>query len=135
MSVSLDTGNRFRGFMVKKILVSIVCIASLAVLGLVGYGIFKSESGLDSINPADMMWVKCRVCGVDYEISVKSYYGFQEANKQKMAIQPMTCDKCGKDGVYKAVKYEECQSAEQFCNPVAICPERRPFICLFFQIK
>lgn len=92
----------------KKFLVSILCVASLGVLGFVGYDVFKSESGLDAISPAELMWVKCRVCNADYEMNARAYYQFQEANKQKMAIQPMKCDKCGKDAVYKAVKCEKC---------------------------
>lgn len=73
----------------------------------------SSGSGIDDIPDADMTWVKCLKCGQGYEMSFKEY--LKQINEKSTASQTgvpitplLTCEKCGKDGVVKAFKCENC---------------------------
>lgn len=95
------------------VIVIVVCIA-LAVLIFL-----KTQSGgtggIDSIKRGEeMYWVKCNnpSCNAEYEIDKKDYFEQieekQRANPLSMVTPPLTCQKCKKDSVYKAVKCEKC---------------------------
>lgn len=69
--------------------------------------------GVDSIADTEQTWVKCRACSQSYEMSLKEYYKQSEeksrANPTPMPVMlPLTCEKCGKDGVLQAEKCEKC---------------------------
>ncbi len=71
------------------------------------------SAGIDSLSDTEMTWVKCVKCGQSYEMRLKQYY--EELNEKSRAnpspmpiARPLTCQKCGQDGVRKAVKCEKC---------------------------
>jgi general secretion pathway protein G len=69
--------------------------------------------GLDDLNPVEQTWVLCRKCGQSYQIGLKQYY-MEVMEKAKTDPSPMpvalplTCKKCGQDGIVKACKCEQC---------------------------
>ena len=72
-----------------------------------------SGSGIEDIEDTEMTWVKCMKCGEGYEMSLKEYYKQLDekakANPSPMPIaHPLTCQKCGQDGIQKAFKCEQC---------------------------
>ena len=69
--------------------------------------------GIESIDDTEQVWVKCRLCGASYQMGKKQFYQELEerakANPQAiMVTPPLTCQKCDKDGIGKAVKCENC---------------------------
>jgi phage FluMu protein Com len=70
------------------------------------------SGGVNSI-PDEQIWVKCLKCGQSYQMSQRDYYKQQEEksreNPMPMPVaRPLTCQKCGKDGIMKAFKCEKC---------------------------
>lgn len=71
------------------------------------------QGGLDTIPEDEMVWVKCRKCNQFYEMGKRAYH---EAVRTKaaqsttamMMTPPLTCEKCGKDGIFLAEKCEKC---------------------------
>jgi phage FluMu protein Com len=88
-----------------------VCILGAIVVFVSRRG--RSGGGIDSIDAAQMIWVKCAKCGQSYEMSEKQYFKELEekakANPSPIPVaMPLTCQKCGKDGIRKAFKCEKC---------------------------
>ena len=86
--------------------VIVVCIISAVVITLAMRG---GESGtIDSIPDDEMAWVKCGNpgCKAEYEMSKRQYHkDIQERSiRMVQATPPLTCKKCGKDSLFKAVK-------------------------------
>ena len=87
----------------------------LVCLGVAGFVIFaggSDDSGISDISNEEQTWVICMDCKASYQMGQKDYYG-QLAAKSKertnmMATVYLTCEKCGKDAVIKAVKCEQC---------------------------
>ncbi|OHB68856.1 MAG: hypothetical protein A2Y77_10795 [Planctomycetes bacterium RBG_13_62_9] len=72
-----------------------------------------SGGGINSIDESQMMWVKCVKCNQSYEMSEKRFYeeGIEKtkANPSPIPVaHPLTCQKCGQDGIVRAVKCEKC---------------------------
>jgi len=86
--------------------VIVVCliIAGLVTLARRGGG----GEGLDSISDDAMTWVKCNnpSCKAEYEMGEKQYYKEIQDRFNPMArtAPPITCEKCGKDSVFRALK-------------------------------
>jgi uncharacterized OB-fold protein len=94
----------------KPIMVAIIVVC----LGLAALIFYKTRSGtgggIDSIPGTDMVWVMCNNpdCKTTYQTNKREYFKFIEAN-QRGGVEPaMTCEKCGKETVYRAVKCEKC---------------------------
>jgi len=71
------------------------------------------NGGIDSMSDTKMIWVKCAKCNQSYEMGEKEYYkevdAKAKANPSPMPItMPLTCQKCGKDGIRKAFKCDKC---------------------------
>jgi DNA-directed RNA polymerase subunit RPC12/RpoP len=87
-----------------------VCIVGAAVVFISRRG---GSSGANQIADTEMTWVKCAKCGQSYEMGLRQYYQELEektrANPSPMPVAlPLTCQKCGQDGVRKAYKCENC---------------------------
>jgi phage FluMu protein Com len=87
------------------------CLVVAVVVFVTTHG--KHGRGLDGLSDAELIWVKCAKCGQSYQMGLKQYYKELEekarANPTPMPIpHPLTCQKCGKDGVRKAFKCEKC---------------------------
>jgi len=105
------------------VIVIVACIA-LAVLIFV-----KTQSGdsggIGSIKRGEeMYWVKCNnpSCNAEYEIDKKDYFEQieekQKANPLSMVTPPLTCEKCRKESVFRAVKCEKCSKVSFYgTNP------------------
>lgn len=88
-----------------------VCIVVAALVFIKTRG--GSTPGVNDLSDTEMTWVKCLKCGQGYEMPLKQYYKeVQEksaANPSPMPVTlPLTCQKCGKDGIVRAYKCEKC---------------------------
>jgi phage FluMu protein Com len=91
-------------------------VIAICILGAVVVFMHRRSAGnggINSLSDSKMLWVKCTKCNQSYEMSEKQYYhDVQEkakANTSPMPItMPLTCEKCGKDGIRRAIKCEQC---------------------------
>jgi len=63
----------------------------------------------------EMTWVKCDNpdCNISYEMPLRDYYQLVSTKmreKGNMGMPPITCKKCGKETLFRAVKCEKCQA-------------------------
>jgi len=68
---------------------------------------FMRSGGIVAIPEGKMTWVKCNnpACKAEYEIGLNTYY--EEVKKRMKPV--ITCQKCGKESVYRAFK---CQNPD-----------------------
>lgn len=71
------------------------------------------DSSLGTLDDTQMTWVKCLKCGHSSEMSLKQYYiDVREKSAASttpvLGPMPLTCEKCGKDNVFRAFKCEKC---------------------------
>jgi len=97
--------------MSKNVIYAGIIVVCLVVAGVVFMGTRGDEAG--GLTDEKMIWVKCARCGASYQMGEKSYYdALQEktkANPTPMPVAPpLTCEKCGQDGIREAVKCEKC---------------------------
>jgi predicted Zn-ribbon and HTH transcriptional regulator len=91
-------------------LIIVVCFIGAGVLAYT----FIFSSGGSQISDDEMTWVKCNnpACGAEYEMGKRKYYEDVEekaqANPMAMTSPPLTCEKCGKNSIYRAIKCENC---------------------------
>jgi len=68
--------------------------------------------GVESLSDDTQVWVLCTACNASYQMGEKQYYTqLQEKTAQlanPMARALLTCQKCGKDKVVKAIKCGKC---------------------------
>ncbi len=88
--------------------VIVLCLAIVVVMLLRG-----GDEAASEIPDAETTWVKCIKCNQSYEMSLKQY--LKEASEKSLAnpssmpvLLPLTCQKCGQDGILKAYKCEKC---------------------------
>ena len=97
--------------MKNLIYVGIIAVC-LLVAGIIIFSGGSDSSGLDGISDDEQTRVLCLECNASHEIGTKDYYKqLQEkatASANPMAARYLTCEKCGKDAVTKAVKCEKC---------------------------
>ncbi len=92
------------------ILIIIVCFIGAGVLAYT----FIFSSGGPQISDDEMTWVKCNnpACGAEYEMGKRKYYEEAQekanANPIAMTTPALTCEKCGKNSIYRAIKCENC---------------------------
>ncbi len=87
-----------------------VCIIGAVVVFISRRG---GNKGVDQLSDTEMVWVKCRKCNQGYQMGLKQYYRELEdknrAHPSGMPVAlPLTCQKCGQDGIVKAYKCEKC---------------------------
>ena len=93
----------------KPIMIGVIVVC-LIIAGLVTFARRGSGGGggLDSIPDDKMTWVKCSnpKCKAEYEMSEKQYFKEMEKRFNPMArtTPPLTCEKCGKDSLFRAIK-------------------------------
>ena len=92
----------------KPIMIGVIVVC-LGVAGAVT--LMRSSgggSGNDGISDDKMTWVKCSnpSCNAEYDMSEKAFYKAQQERFNPMArtTPPLTCEKCGKDSLFQAVK-------------------------------
>jgi phage FluMu protein Com len=93
-----------------------VCILGAVVVFIGRRG--GGGAGLNDIADSKMIWVKCTKCNQGYEMGEKQFYKesmekMQAKSGQPMAM-PLTCQKCGKDGIVRAYKCENEKCGEIF---------------------
>ena len=97
----------------KNTIYTIIIVACIVLAALVFVLTRGGSGGIDSLKRGELIWVKCKnkSCNAEYQMDNKDYH---EALQEKMKANPMmmtlplTCKKCGKDSVFKAVKCEKC---------------------------
>jgi hypothetical protein len=98
----------------KKIVmvtIIIVCLVAAAVIALVGRT--GRQTGYETIDPKEMMWVKCANpdCGAEYEMSKQEYHktAQEKINLADLFQKPaLVCNECGEESIYKAFKCPKC---------------------------
>lgn len=93
------------------ILIIVASIVAAVVILLVARP--ASSGGIESITESEQTWVKCTQCGATYQMGKKEYFEqLQEKAKasptRMLATPQLTCRECGKDGILRAVKCEQC---------------------------
>jgi len=91
-------------------------VIAVCILGAVVVFIARRGGGGSSVNDiaeSQMIWVKCTKCNQGYEMGERQYYKELEekskANPSPIPMaMPLTCQKCGKDGIVRAFKCEKC---------------------------
>lgn len=72
----------------------------------------SGPGGIDSLSDTAQVWVVCTACNASYQMGEKQYFTqLQERTAQlanPMARALLTCQKCSKDRVVKAVKCDKC---------------------------
>ena len=97
----------------KKTIQILIIIVCFIVAGVLAYT-FIFSSGGPQISSDVMTWVKCNnpACGAEYEMGKRKYYEDVEekarANPLAPTAPPLTCQKCGKNSIYHAIKCENC---------------------------
>ena len=95
----------------KPIMIGVIVVC-LIVAGLITFARRGSGGGggLDAIPDDKMTWVKCNnpSCKAEYEMSEKDFFKAMEERFQPMArtTPALTCEKCGKDSLFRAIKCE-----------------------------
>ncbi|MGB2863098.1 MAG: hypothetical protein WBC05_07210 [Sedimentisphaerales bacterium] len=92
----------------KPIMIGVIVVC-IIVAGLITFARRGGESGgIDGIPDDKMTWVKCNnpSCKAEYEMGEKQYHiDMQERfNPMARTSPPLTCEKCGKDSLFQAVK-------------------------------
>jgi len=92
----------------KPIMIGVI-IVCFAVAGLVFFTRGSGGGGGISDIPDDKMtWVKCRntSCNAEYEMGEKAYYETmnERFNPMVRSTPALTCEKCGKDSVFRGEK-------------------------------
>jgi predicted RNA-binding Zn-ribbon protein involved in translation (DUF1610 family) len=96
----------------KPIMIGVIVVC-LIVAGLITFARRGSGGGgIEDIPEGKMTWVKCNnpQCKAAYEMSERQYFKALEERLQPMlrSTPALTCDKCGKDSLYRAEKCPYC---------------------------
>lgn len=93
----------------KKPIMIAVIVVCLVVAGLITFARRSGAGGgINSISDSEMTWVKCnnQSCKAEYQMGKKAFYKAQQERFNPMArtAPPLTCEKCGKDSLFQAIK-------------------------------
>jgi len=98
----------------KPIMIGVIVVC-LGVAGAVT--LMRSSGGgggINAIPEGKMTWVKCSnpSCNAEYEMSEREYFkGVEERlNPIARTSPPLTCKKCGKESLFKAIKCPYCDA-------------------------
>jgi len=93
----------------KPIMIGVIAVC-LIVAALVTFARRGGSSGIEGLSDEKLIWVKCNNpnCKAEYQMSEKEYFkGQQERiNPLSRNTPALTCEKCGKDSLYRAEKCE-----------------------------
>jgi len=99
----------------NKPLMLLIAVVGLVLAGLITYKNppnSKKAVGIESIDPANRIWVKCKDAGCLFEnaISEKEYYELVQKVVDPMSpgVKGIACNKCGKKEAYRTIKCEKC---------------------------
>lgn len=98
----------------KKLVMFVIIVACLGIAGAITVMTRSgsSGSGIEDLDPTEMIWVKCgnEVCDAEYQVGKQAYYIYLRDNRDPMAMTapPMVCNECGEESVHQAVKCENC---------------------------
>jgi predicted Zn-ribbon and HTH transcriptional regulator len=86
-------------------------IIAVCILGAVLVFLLRGSGSTKT--PDQPILVKCAKCNQSYEMSQKAYFKELEekaraGNSPIMRTLPLTCQKCGQEGVFKALKCPNC---------------------------
>ena len=109
--------------MSKNTVCIIIIVVCFIAAGVLAYK-YIFTSGDSQISADKMTWVKCNnpACNATYEMSLKKYFkDVEERNTNPMAMTTtsLTCEKCGKDSVYRAVKCENPDCGHVFIEGIS----------------
>jgi len=98
----------------KPIMIGVIVVC-LIVAGLVTFARRGgSGGGINDIPDDKMTWVKCNnpSCNAEYEMKDKDFYEAMKGRFNPMArtTPALTCEKCGKDSLFKALKCPYCST-------------------------
>jgi ribosomal protein L37E len=91
----------------KPIMVGIIVVALFLAVGITFFTHSKDD-GIDSMKSGQMIWVKCRNCGAEYQVDKKEYFKYLQEHGDPMAPEPPACKQCGEKSIYQAEKCEKC---------------------------
>jgi len=94
----------------KPIMIGVIVVC-LIIAGLVTFARRGSGGGgLEDIPDDRMTWVKCNnpSCKAEYEMNEKQFHKQMQERFTPMArtTPALTCEKCGKDSLFRAIKCE-----------------------------
>ena len=93
----------------KPIMIGVIAVC-LIVAALVTFARRGGSSGIEGLSDDKMTWVKCNnpSCKAEYQMSEKEYFKGQQERINPLArtTPALTCEKCGKDSLYRAEKCE-----------------------------
>jgi predicted RNA-binding Zn-ribbon protein involved in translation (DUF1610 family) len=103
--------------MQKKIaiVVAVLCFAAAGLI--IARNVFRHPAGAESLGAGEKTWMQCnaRDCGAAYEMEKKEYFMQVEQRRRTNprlenlpTAPPITCQKCGKETAWRAVKCEKC---------------------------
>jgi hypothetical protein len=114
----------------KKLIMIVIFVVCLALAVSIMYkkeADYKKETsgptGIETIDPNDMIWVKCTNtdCQAEYQMGMRDYFQYLNDNlpspgefaamlqdPNKNPTPPLPCTKCGEDSIYRAEKCENC---------------------------
>jgi phage FluMu protein Com len=107
---NLNSGRYVMKNAIYAVVIGVCIVGAVVVFLHRGSG---SSGSIDKIPDSEKTWVKCNKCGQSYEMGLKQYWKELEdkakANPSPIPVaMPLTCQKCGQDGVRKAFKCEKC---------------------------
>jgi hypothetical protein len=94
----------------KKILMTVIIMACIALAVIITIATQSGGSGIDSVDKSAMIWLKCRnpKCENTWQMNKREYYEYAEKHRKGMQVPPIPCPKCGEDTGYWAEKCEKC---------------------------
>jgi hypothetical protein len=122
----------------KKYLTIAIAIGGLVIAGAITFMTKKTSHGIESIGSSEKILVKCgdSKCNAQYEMSKRAYYEFLQKNVSPMSpqIPPLTCEKCGKESVYRAIICPSCNQTFFYGQVPNDHKDRCPY-CKFSQTE
>jgi len=95
----------------KKQLMVIGISICLALAVAITFLTRSRATGISSIKEGDLVWVMCSNpdCQAEYRIGKRDYFTFMKENVTPAIMKPpMTCEECGEESVFRALKCENC---------------------------
>lgn len=93
--------------------VIVVCLAAACTISLIWSS--GTPTGIDTIDPKKMTWVKCRnpSCEAEYQMRLKEYCRQVEENMDyssgAMALPALVCKECKDKSIFEAAKCRKCE--------------------------
>jgi hypothetical protein len=90
----------------KKLIIALIFIGLAVVIA--GYQFFQGKSGVDL---DQKIWMVCKSCGEQFQITTKAYSDFVAKNENSMGMftgAGYICSKCGKPQCFVGEKCEKC---------------------------